>query len=139
MVRGIHFLLDFPSADHPRILPAQPCSPSLSQPDPGAPLPLAHKQDSGRPALPFPPMPGGTSGRCSVKGCIFPSAGQGGDQCRHHLLAEQEPKFFLSMQPSILLLDQAKFGIPDQDYEDPRARDRRRLAALREKFREEVA
>jgi hypothetical protein len=38
----------------------------------------------------------------------------------------------------MLLLDQAKFGLPDVEGDDWRARDRRRLAALREQFLEEV-
>jgi len=36
-------------------------------------------------------------------------------------------------------LDRAKYGIACLDYDDARARDRRRLSALLDKFREEVA
>jgi hypothetical protein len=39
----------------------------------------------------------------------------------------------------MLLLDRAKFDLPDVEGDDWRARDRRQLAALREKFLEEVA
>lgn len=46
---------------------------------------------------------------------------------------------FLSCQPTMLLLDQAKFGPPDPEADYSRARDRRRLATLREEFLEEVA
>ena len=77
--------------------------------------------------------------RCSVKGCIFPARGSKDKRCAHHLLADREPKMFLSLQPSSFLLDQAKFGLPDPDYDYSRARDRSRLAAQRERLWEEVA
>ncbi len=77
--------------------------------------------------------------RCSVKGCIFPARGSKDKRCAHHLLADREPKLFLSLQPSSFLLDQAKFGLPDPDYDHSRARDRSRLAAQRERLWEEVA
>lgn len=37
------------------------------------------------------------------------------------------------------MLDRAKFGLPAEECDDSRARDRRRLAALREQFLEDVA
>ncbi len=63
-------------------------------------------------------VPGGLSGRscvgtslprCSTRGCVFPAASVGGNLCLVHLLAEEEPKHFLSVQPSSLCLDRARF------------------------------
>jgi len=77
--------------------------------------------------------------RCREKGCIFPVSTPGEETCALHRLAEKEPKLFLSLQPSSFLLDQAKFVIPDRDFDYSRARDRRRLAVLREQTLEDVA
>lgn len=77
--------------------------------------------------------------RCREKGCIFPVSTSGEGACAMHRLAEKEPKLFLSLQPSSFLLDQAKFVIPDRDFDYSRARDRRRLAVLREQTLEDVA
>lgn len=77
--------------------------------------------------------------RCCEKGCIFPATGSGTGRCLQHDLEELEPALFNSCQPTMLLLDQAKFGVPDPEGDYSRARDRRRLAALREEFLEEVA
>lgn len=77
--------------------------------------------------------------RCSEKGCIFPATKSGTGKCLLHGLEESEPVLFLSCQPTMLLLDQAKFGPPDPEADYSRARDRRRLATLREEFLEEVA
>ena len=87
----------------------------------------------GRPVLetPFP--------RCSVKGCIFPAASAGGELCLIHHLTEQEPKLFLSVQPSMMCLDRAKYGIAESEYDDARARDRRRLSIQINQLRNEVA
>ena len=76
--------------------------------------------------------------RCSVKGCIFPAAG-GGALCHIHDLTEREPAHFLSVQPSTLCLDRAKYGIADPGFDDSRSRDRRRLAAWRDRLRDDVA
>jgi hypothetical protein len=81
--------------------------------------------------------PSGRS-RCREKGCIFPATRLSPGKCLPHYLEECEPALFLSCQPTMLLLDQAKFGLPDVEGDDWRARDRRRLAALREQFLEEV-
>ncbi len=86
-----------------------------------------------------PPPLGVPWPRCPVKGCVFPAASHGGEQCLLHDLTEREPKHFRSLQPSTLLLDQAKFAIPSPEHEDSRARDRRRLALVREKMLDEVA
>jgi hypothetical protein len=77
--------------------------------------------------------------RCSTKGCVFPAAVQGMGKCWLHQLEELEPRHFLSCQPTQLVLDQAKFGLPDEECDNSRVRDRRRLAALREQFLEDVA
>ena len=138
MARDSHPPADSPRVDRPQVVPTQDHPQVLPHPNSGLPLTCARGPNPAASATPAPPAPGGASGRCAVKGCIFPVA-RGGIQCLLHDLAEKEPKHFLSVQPSVLLLDQAKFGVPDSDYDDSRARDRRRLAALREKFREEVA
>jgi len=76
--------------------------------------------------------------RCSVKGCVFPAAsGQG--NCVQHDRQSQEPSLFSSRQPSMLLLDRAKFGSLDSEPDDSRANDRRRLARIRENFLDGVA
>jgi hypothetical protein len=77
--------------------------------------------------------------RCAEKGCIFPATGSGTGRCLLHELEEREPALFLSCQPTLLVLDQWKFGLPDPEADYSRARDRRRLATLREEFLEEVA
>jgi hypothetical protein len=131
--------LESPPVNHAPPAPERGRSDVLPSPAPALPVSLA--RGSGGIATPSPAagVECGASPRCSVKGCIFPATRGGGGQCLLHTLAEKEPKHFLSLQPSVLLLDQAKFGVPDADYDDSRARDRRRLAALRERFREEVA
>lgn len=85
------------------------------------------------------PSPAESLPRCPVKGCVFPVASHGAEECLLHELIKREPAHFRSRQPSILLLDQAKFGVPNPEQADLRARDRRRLAMLREKSLEEVA
>ena len=77
--------------------------------------------------------------RCNEKGCIFPASRWAQGKCLHHNLQQLEPTFFQSFQPSMLLVDRAKFGAPHSRSEDVRARDRHRLAALRESFWEDVA
>lgn len=77
--------------------------------------------------------------RCSVKGCIFPAASARGTLCLIHDLTEREPKHFLSVQPSTMCLDRAKYGVAESEYDDSRARDRRTLALQMDRFRNEVA
>jgi len=96
------------------------------------PLPHHSGENSSRGPAPTPP-------RCCAKGCIFPVHGEGETRCAHHQREECEPKHFLSLQPSNFLLDQAKFGVPEKDYDYSRARDRRRLAVQREAGWDEVA
>jgi hypothetical protein len=76
--------------------------------------------------------------RCSVKGCVFPAA-SGEGNCVQHDRQRQEPSLFSSRQPSMLLLDRAKFGSLDSEPDDSRANDRRRLAKIRENFLDGVA
>ncbi|MBZ5515026.1 MAG: hypothetical protein LAN62_09325 [Acidobacteriia bacterium] len=69
---------------------------------------------------------------------MFPAA-EGRARCWHHELEELEPLLFLSCQPTHVIMDRARFGLREAECEDSRARDRRRLAALREQFLEDVA
>ena len=71
--------------------------------------------------------------RCNVKGCVFPAA-SASDTCLQHSRQFQEPSLFCSRQPSMLLLDRAKFGLLDSEPDDARVKDRRRLAKIREHF-----
>jgi len=86
------------------------------------------------------PSPAPVPSRCDEKGCVFPAAGPGKKKCLAHGRAESEPKHFGSFQPTMLLLDRAKFGLPGPDSEpdDSKARDRQRWVAEREAFLEEV-
>jgi len=72
--------------------------------------------------------------RCGQKGCVFPAQPGGDGQCAHHRRQCLEPGCFQSQQPSFLLLDQAKFGLPDSEPDDGRVRDRHRLASERVRF-----
>jgi hypothetical protein len=121
---------------------AQPAR-SFSRPETGSRNPGARasykrgqRQPLSGPAYPGHRQP---TPRCCEKGCIFPATGSGTGRCLQHDLEELEPALFNSCQPTMLLLDQAKFGLPDLEGDYSRARDRRRLAALREEFLEEVA
>ena len=115
--------------------------PGAIPPHSAAALPLSFRHSvgstpalsGGRPVLeiPFP--------RCSVKGCIFPAASASGKLCLIHHLTETEPKLFLSVQPSMMCLDRAKYGIAESEYDDARARDRKRLSIQIDQLRNEVA
>jgi len=72
--------------------------------------------------------------RCCHKGCIFPAQTGFDDECAYHRRQSLEPACFESQQPSFLLLDQAKFGLPDSEPDDSRFRDRNRLASERVRF-----
>jgi len=72
--------------------------------------------------------------RCCQKACVFPAQPGGRGECAYHRRQSLEPGFFQSVQPSSLLLDQAKFGLPDSEPDDGRVRDRHRLAAERVRF-----
>ena len=77
--------------------------------------------------------------RCCQKGCVFPAQPGGVGECADHWRQSLEPACFQSQQPSYLLLDQAKFGLPDSEPDDSRFRDRHRLAAERVRFMLEEA
>jgi|SRR5579862_3558019 len=73
------------------------------------------------------------SGRCSVKGCVFP-APLSRTECRYHELVRSEAVLFQSHQPSHLLSLQAPFGVPEKEIDNSRLEDRKRQAAEREAF-----
>jgi hypothetical protein len=77
-----------------------------------------------------------SSDRCSERGCVFPAAWRDGGRCRQHDRQSREPALFSSQQPSTLLLDRAKFGLPGSDSEPyiSRSADRRRLTKLWQAF-----
>lgn len=72
--------------------------------------------------------------RCTEKGCVFPSELAGGGECAYHHRQFLEPACFSSQQPTRLLLDHARFNLPDSAPAEPRSSDRRRLAAERARF-----
>jgi hypothetical protein len=72
--------------------------------------------------------------RCCQKACVFPAQPGCRGECAYHRRQSLEPGCFQSLQPSFLLLDQAKFGLPDSEPDDARVRDRNRLAAERMRF-----
>jgi hypothetical protein len=72
--------------------------------------------------------------RCCQKACVFPAQAGGHGECVYHRRQSLEPDCFQSQQPSFLLLDQAKFGLPDREPDDSRVRDRHRLAEERVEF-----
>jgi len=74
------------------------------------------------------------SPRCSHKACVFPAHPDAHGECAYHRRQAAEPGCFQSVQPSHLLLDQARFGLPDSEPEDGRVQDRNRLAAERVRF-----
>jgi len=111
--------------------------PVLPAQDPSTPPP---KQVATAPACAAEPAVWDlTFPRCSIKGCIFPAASAHGTLCLFHELAEKEPMHFLSVQPSTMCLDRAKYGIAETEYDNSRARDRRALALQLARFRNEVA
>lgn len=102
-------------------------------------LPLAGKFGweapiSGRvETLPMPP----SNPRCSEKGCVFPAAPGAAGMCLHHHRQKQEPILFASHQPTRVVLDRGQVGPPEDEVDTSRAKDRRRLAAIREAFLED--
>ena len=78
--------------------------------------------------------------RCNEKACVFPQARPGSGKCLQHERQSSEPDLFGSRQPSMLLLDRAKFGVPDSDLDEEasRANDRRHLSRLWQTFQESV-
>lgn len=125
-----------PVSEPPQSLPqagkssAPPPQALLGMPNVSLTIPPAKKP--GRASL-YASLP-----RCSEKGCVFPVAGPGASQCRHHDRQYREPALFRSHQPSMLLLDRAKFGVAAGE-EEARPDDRRRLSKLWETFIEGAA
>jgi len=74
------------------------------------------------------------SPRCCEKGCVFPAAREG--RCLQHDRQAREPILFSSHQPTRVVLEQGKFGVPETEIDTSRGQDRRKLAALRETFLE---
>jgi len=72
--------------------------------------------------------------RCRHKACVFPAQPGAHGECAYHRRQSAEPRCFQSLQPSSLLLDQARFGLPDTEPDDGRVQDRHRLAAERVRF-----
>lgn len=77
--------------------------------------------------------------RCCEKGCVFPAAQRTKGVCLHHHHERREPGLFHSLQPTGLLMDAAKLGLPNTQRDRSRLQDRRRLAEIRERFLEEIA
>jgi hypothetical protein len=75
------------------------------------------------------------SERCREKGCVFPAVREG--QCLQHDRQAREPILFSSHQPTRVVLEQGRFGVPESDVDTSKAQDRRKLAALRETFLED--
>ena len=71
--------------------------------------------------------------RCSEKGCVFPASSPDSGKCSYHLHQQEEPALFCSHQPTGLLLDPAR-APAEKEYDGSRKRDRRRMAAIWEKF-----
>ena len=72
--------------------------------------------------------------RCCQKGCVFPAQPGADGECAYHRRQSLEPDCFQSQPPTFLLLDQARFGLPDTEPDDGRFRDRHRLAEERFQF-----
>jgi len=106
---------DRPHRDAASVRPARPCRASLRSP-----------RGTSQKNLFLP--------RCSERACVFPAQPGGRGECAYHRRQALEPSSFQSLQPSYLLLDQAKFGLPDTEPEDGRVQDRHRLAAERVRF-----
>lgn len=74
------------------------------------------------------------SGRCSEKGCVFPASSPGYAKCVYHVHQQEEPVLFRSHQPTGLLLDPARMMPTEKEFDGSRKRDRRRMAAIWERF-----
>jgi len=119
----------------PRVLP--PALPQQGSGGPrraaaGGPPPLApHASLRAQPGAVRPEL---FLPRCRQKACVFPAQPGGDGECAYHRLQSLEPACFQSQQPTFLLLDQAKFGLPDDEPDDGRVRDRHRMAEERVEF-----
>jgi len=80
-----------------------------------------------RPPTPSVKAPALLSPRCKIKGCVFPASDLATGMCHAHDLQEIEPEFFESFQPILYVLQQGKYGIPDQSFENGQFHIRRHL------------
>jgi len=93
-------------------------------------LPLGVLSPPARP--PVAPQ-GRAQARCVEKGCVFPARGTS-SRCLHHERQLEEPALYESFQPTSAVVDRGKFGVPNEEPDDSRFRDRKRLASQREAF-----
>jgi hypothetical protein len=80
-----------------------------------------------------------TSVRCREKACVFPAADDTTGLCLYHKRFRREPDHFSSLQPTLLVIVQSTFNLPDYESGHARAQDRRRLEAQRKAFQEGLA
>lgn len=120
--------------------------PAQAFPQPGPPRStLAYNPEHDAGPSHGRPLPETTSGlegsgwRCREKGCVYPAAQRTVGVCLHHLHERREPALYLSLQPTGLLMDAARLLLPNTERDRSRQEDRRRLAAIREQFLEELA
>lgn len=130
-------LADDPPVSRPRF-PGQ-CSTSRLQVATAPPLPAPQSAASPPWLLAKPPRPDGYLPRCTEKGCVFPQARPDSGKCRQHERQFREPDLFVTRQPSVLLLDRAKFDFPESGFEEQesRAHQRRNWAKLWQRFQDD--
>lgn len=100
------------------------------------PRPLDGNATGAHPSGPPPPslaLANLLGARCKVKGCIYPATEVEAGMCLCHFYQEEEPQFFQSRQPSLRMLEIAKYGLTTED-EDTRIRLRHESVALRAAF-----
>jgi hypothetical protein len=78
--------------------------------------------------------PSASAPRCNEKVCVFPAVAGSSGKCLQHDRQYLEPLLFRSQQPSLVLLDRAKFGVADEEVKPSRTTDRRKLANLWSRF-----
>jgi hypothetical protein len=57
--------------------------------------------------------------RCKIRGCVFPASDLATGMCHSHDLQEIEPELFQSFQPVLYVLQQGRYGIPEQSFDNP--------------------
>jgi hypothetical protein len=126
------FVLPFPTPTAPAKQPL--AMSSFSQEDEAA------KAADPRPSpRPRPRTGSATQPRCCVKGCVFPAAPYSAGKCLQHDRQQREPALFQSLQPTLLLLDQARFVLPDVRPPECRWPVRHRSTHQRDRLFREVA
>jgi hypothetical protein len=48
--------------------------------------------------------------RCSERGCVYPASDINARKCRHHERLQREPHLFCSFQPTLLVVEQARYN-----------------------------